>query len=38
MKKSLILFATLLFCPLWAQAQMKIHVIDVGQADSILLE
>lgn len=38
MKKSFTLIAALLFSAIWCQAQMKIHVIDVGQADSILLE
>lgn len=38
MKKSLIFLAALLAFPMGLTAQMKIHVIDVGQADSILLE
>jgi len=32
------LLAILLFCPAWVHGQMTIHVIDVGQAESILLE
>jgi competence protein ComEC len=38
MRKSFTLLIALLACPIWLKAQMKIHVIDVGQADSILLE
>jgi competence protein ComEC len=38
MRKPVILLAILLFFPVWVHAQMRIHVIDVGQADSILLE
>jgi competence protein ComEC len=35
-KITVLVFA--LLSPSWALAQMKIHVVDVGQADSILLE
>lgn len=38
MRKSVIFLITLLSLPMWLKAQMKIHVMDVGQADSILLE
>jgi competence protein ComEC len=38
MRKILAFFAVCLFVSNLALAQMKIHVIDVGQADSILLE
>ena len=38
MRKTLAFLTICLFVPTLAFAQMKIHVIDVGQADSILLE
>jgi len=38
MRKSLIFVIVLLVFPVCLKSQMKIHVIDVGQADSILLE
>ncbi len=38
MRKSVTLLAVLLFCSTGVHAQMTIHVIDVGQAESILLE
>jgi competence protein ComEC len=38
MKRSVLVLAILFVCPVWVQGQMKIHVMDVGQADSILLE
>jgi competence protein ComEC len=43
MKKPLILqlcmlFAILVLCPIALQAQTKVHYINVGQADAILLE
>lgn len=38
MRKVLTLLSVVLFVPALVCGQMKIHVIDVGQADSILLE
>src|SRR5215813_79039 len=38
MTRPMALLAILLFCPAWVHGQMTIHVIDVGQAESILLE
>jgi competence protein ComEC len=38
MRKHLFLLVLFLVSPCWALGQIKIHVIDVGQADSILLE
>lgn len=38
MKKAMTFLVVLLVFPILLRAQMKIHVIDVGQADSILLE
>ncbi len=37
-RKLISLLVVVLFGSVWAYAQVKIHVIDVGQADSILLE
>ncbi len=38
MKKLTLALLAVLFASSLARAQMKVHVIDVGQAESILLE